>query len=771
MLRDVLPIAKKRKESAMAFNKKRKSELPIEQRKDIYFFVWIGLSMLVFYMYSILFQFYLWIQSESSAFDFGTMTYTRRIHFAPWNTVPEVLGNKISLIFGVIILCSVGMLMLRIYSQYMNKGYMDKERNFRYSEDGSYGTAGWADIKDITRDGIAVVNNCRHSKGYILGQMTPNGDKLIGINPEKTKGNNHIATFGASGTGKTVMFVKNYIIQAVKKKESVIVTDPKGELCEDTAQYLRDNGYIVKIFNLVDPRHGDSWNCLSEIKNDELRAQVFADTIIQNTSSGKGGGDPFWDTSEMNLLKALILRVHLGSDFPEEDKNMGTAYNLLIKATGEAALDALFDIRRMPRTEDGGLPPEAKSIAPYNIFKQAPDNTRGGIILGLGTRLQIFQNEIIRKITKYNDIDLTLPGRKPCAYFCIMSDQDATLNFLSSLFFSFLFIDLVRYADNNGGKCDVPVNFILDEFPNIGRITDFEKKISTVRSRGLNIIVIFQAISQLQNRYPNGVWSEILANCDTHLFLGCNDPDTAKFISDRAGDITIKVNSMRQQRTTRLSPIYRKGVAENFGEGRRKLLTQDEVLRMPNDECLIIFRGHKVLKAYKYPYWNNPESKKFIKKKIIDYRPIESITAKDIEEQRRIDFAGLDGYPSLEDIAHEQERLMDQVMVSAAIEATAEDNYIPSLDDHIAMYIQEKVSEDIAAYEPKTTPLATTVKQSGLVQAWSNEQKTPLSKTEDPFENVEMVDDAAFIFQATPKKSISPSKKTGDISNIGKRNN
>ena len=757
----------------MSLCRNANEDLPVTQRKSIYIIVWLVLSTILTYVYSLLVQGYLWMQNASSAFEFDSISYTAGFELAPWKTMPKAFGSWISLLFVAVILSMTGLFVLRIYAQYMNKGYVDKDRNFRYSEDGSYGTSGWADIREIIKDEIAIVNGYRSTKGYILGQMSPNGDKLISINPNKKKGNNHIATFGASGAGKSAMLVKNYIIQAAKKKESIIVTDPKGELCEDTAEYLRNNGYVVKIFNLVDPKHGDSWNCLSEIKNDELRAQVFADTIIQNTSSGKGGGDPFWDTSEMNLLKALILRVHLGSDFKEEDKNMGTVYNLLIKATGEAALDALFDIRRMPRTEDGGLPPEAKSIAPYNIFKQAPDNTRGGIILGLGTRLQIFQNDIICKITKFDDIDLTLPGRKPCAYFCIMSDQDSTLNFLSSLFFSFLFIDLVRYADNNGGKCDVPVNFLLDEFPNIGKISDFEKKISTVRSRGLNILVIFQAISQLQNRYPNGVWSEILANCDTHLFLGCNDPDTAKFISDRAGDITIKVNSIRQQRTSRLSPIYRSGVAENFGEGRRKLLTPDEVLRMPNDKCLIIFRGHKVLQAYKYPYWNNPESKKFIKKKIVDYRTIETVTKKDVEEQRKKDFAGLDGYPLISDIPVED--VKNKKEYNTTPENTSSDcldDFIPSLDDidlKISEYIAEESKEEIRKLEPKTTPLSTSIENQGLVQAWSMEKKNTEKSIKDPYENTTEIDDSVFSFQTKPKNRASSGKTTKDISAIGKR--
>ena len=775
----------------MARRERNNEGIPISQNKSIYIIFALFVFFLFTYILSLGFQGFVWVNRANSAFSFDSASlYYPEFHWLPWESIPTMLHYKLSWLLMFICFIMTALFTLNVYSQYMKKGYFDKERNFRYSEDGSYGTSGWAKIDEIIKDDIALVNNWKNTKGYILGQVTTKGDKIISINPKKMKGNNHIAIFGASGSGKSRAFARPYIIQAVEKKESLIVTDPKGELFEECAEFLRNNGYVVKIFNLVDPKYGDSWNCLNEIRNDELRAQVFADTIISNTASGKGG-DSFWDNSEMNLLKALILRVHLGREFTDDMKNMGTVYDLLIKSTGEAGLDAFFDIRRMPPMPDGSMPPEAKAIPSYNIFKQAPDNTRGGIILGLGTRLQIFQNEVIKTITKYDDIDLTLPGKKPCAYFCIMSDQDATLNFLSSLFFSFLFIDLVRYADNNGGRCDVPVNFVLDEFPNIGRIADFEKKISTVRSRGLNITVIFQAISQLQNRYPQGVWSEILANCDTHLFLGCNDPDTAKFISDRAGDVTIKVNSMRQSRRTRISPLYNDGVAENFGEGKRKLLTIDEVLRMPNNECLIIFRGHKVLKAFKYDYSNHPRAKEFVKKRIKSYRSIETVTAEMIAEQRKIDFAGLD-----EDVVDNESAV--ELSIDSLVDA--EEDLIPQLEDIEAFmndYISDEIAEEKAAYAPKGTPINNTV-ESNLAANWKQlraESQKPVNglieqnpmQTVQPnnkknivgdvYEGVEdkydfgIEEDDDEVFAQTPKTSSKKniSGKTNDVSKIGKR--
>ena len=550
--------------------------------------------------------------SDSGFFNDGNMFSDIAITFSPFANYAYLFSNQYALPLVLVLFFLISGFFVRFFSQFFGKGTKDKKRGFSFAKGGTYGTAGWMSQEELAD--VANVDSWKSAEGYILGQLDETCTKLINTKP-RGRLNNHVAVFGASGSGKTRGFVKSYIIQSVKRNESIILTDPKGELFQDTAQFFRDNGYVVKIFNLVNPEKSDSWNCLKEIKGSEIMAQVFADTVIKNTIIG-GKSDHFWDNSEMNLLKALILRVERGKDFKNfNQQNMGTVYDLLTKAVGEIGLDDLFNPRNLSDEEKCCL-------TPYNIFKQSAENVRGGIVLGLGTRIQVFQNEIIKKITAYDDIDLTLPGQRPCAYFCVMSDQDSTLNFLSSLFFSFLFIDLVRYADLNGGKCDVPVNFVLDEFPNIGQIVDFTKKLSTVRSRDINISIIFQAISQLQNRYPYGLWQEILGNCDTHLFLGCNDPDTAKFISDRAGEVTIKVSTSQVKRSTKLSPVIEKGYRESSGEGKRKLLTMDEVLRTPLNECLIFFRGQKALRAYKYYYDYHPHSKKFTPTYIKDYPSI-----------------------------------------------------------------------------------------------------------------------------------------------------
>lgn len=480
-------------------------------------------------------------------------------------------------------------------------GY-DKERNFHYSEKGTYGTAGYMNIDSMKK--LIEISDIYHTKGTILGILENN----IASIPPKTMFNKHIAVFGASGTMKSRAFVRNMIFQIVLRGESIILTDPKSELFEDMSVYLEENGYMVKVFNLVNPQNSDAWNCLGEIGQDEIMAQICADVIIKNTSNGKS--DHFWDMSELNLLKALILYVN--TEKPKVLRNIENVYKMIAELT-EKELDDRFNV----------LPKGHPAKSPYNIFKQAGEKVRGGVIIGLGVRLQVFQSKRICEMTSCNDIDLTLPGRKKCAYFCISSDQDSTFDFLASLFFSFLFIRLVRCADGKyeNGRLPIEVNFVLDEAPNIGEIPDFNKKISTVRGRNINVAIIFQNLAQLKNRYPNDVWQEIIGNCDTQISLGCTDEMTAKYLSDRAGEVTVAINSRSKQLNTWRISDYTPEYKETSSVGRRKLFTQDEILRMPLDEALIILRGQNVFKVKKFDYTLHPESKKLKKRKVFDYEP------------------------------------------------------------------------------------------------------------------------------------------------------
>lgn len=482
-------------------------------------------------------------------------------------------------------------------------------RGFTKSKTGTYGTAGWMTDKEMKS--VLETTTADKAKGVILGERK---GQLVCL-PEDTRLNRHTVIFGASGTMKSRAIVRNALFSAIRRGESVLISDPKSEMYNDTSELFRKNGYEVKVLNLVDPEHGDSWNCMSDLNGNSMMAQVLTNVIIGNTSSGKG--DHFWDNGEANLLKALVLYTEFDKSLPPEKKSLAYVYQLLTHST-DRTLSVMFE----------DLPDEHPAKAPYNLFSQSSDTVKSGIILGLGTRLQVLQNEAVKKLVSFSDIDLTAPGRHKCAYYIILSDQETSMAFLSSLFFSFLFIKLTRFADSSpDGRCPVPVNLILDEFNNIGRIggapdgSDFCRSLSVIRSRDIRVMLAVQSLGQLQNRYPNNLWAEIVGNCDIQLMLGCTDDVTAEYISERSGEMSIQINSSMTVKKTvavvQVIPQYR----EMQGHGRRKLLTPDEVLRLPHDELLVIIRGQNILKLNKFDYTRHPMSKELLKVSIMDYRP------------------------------------------------------------------------------------------------------------------------------------------------------
>lgn len=485
----------------------------------------------------------------------------------------------------------------------------DKDpRGFARSKSGAYGTATWMSDKELKS--VLQKSKPEDSEGVILGEYK---GEVVAL-PKDTKLNRNIAVIGAPGTMKSRAIIRNALLQALKLNESVVITDPKGEMYADTAELYRQNGYDVKVYNLIDPSHSDSWNCMSDLNGDTLLAQTLTNVIIGNTSSGKG--DRFWDNGEGNLLKALVL--YIDQDTKRDinlGKNLAEVYKLLTD-NNEHELIGKFEKLRTNHP----------AKAPFNLFMQSSDTVKSGIILGLGTRLQVLQNEAVKKISTKSDIDLTAPAKHKCAYYIMISDQDTTMAFMSSLFFSFLFIRLTRFADTCiDRKCPVPVNLILDEFNNVGRIggsedgSDFARSLSVCRSRDIRVMLAVQSLGQLQNRYPNNLWSEILGNCDVQLMLGCTDDITAEYVSARSGDMSIQVDTTMTMRKTiaiaQVIPEYR----HQEGQGKRRLLTRDEVLRLPNDELLCIIRGNNILKLKKWDYTNHPLATQIVKTSVYDY--------------------------------------------------------------------------------------------------------------------------------------------------------
>ena len=298
---------------------------------------------------------------------------------------------------SMLLIIVIAAVIFGVYTIYDRFGSKDKDpRGFKKSKLGTYGTASMMTEKEMKQ--VLEVSTMETAEGTILGMYKGNTVCM----PKDTPFNRHIAVFGASGTMKSRAVVRNALFQALKNSESVVVTDPKGELYADTAELYRTNGYEVKVLNLVNPEHGDSWNCMADLGGDTLMAQVLTNVIIGNTSGGKG--DHFWDNGEGNLLKALVLYVDQDRGRAPEEKNLPAVYQFLTQHT-VGQLTAIFD----------KLPSEHPAKAPYNLFAQASDTVRSGIVLGLGTRLQVLQNRAVQHITTHSDIDITAPGKHKCA--------------------------------------------------------------------------------------------------------------------------------------------------------------------------------------------------------------------------------------------------------------------------------------------------------------------------------------------------------------------
>ncbi|MGH2331185.1 VirD4-like conjugal transfer protein, CD1115 family [Thermoanaerobacter mathranii] len=501
-------------------------------------------------------------------------------------TEPGVLGEWLIITVLSAVLLAALIFMLK-EAEYEQKGV-------KYlKEDGTHGTSGWMTEKEAHR--IKVFNRkilgIGINRGLIFGTL--NG-KEVTLHPDAPL-NRNVAIFGSPGSMKSVAYVRTNILQLAQEGQSMVITDPKGELFKDMAQFLRDRGYNVKLFNLVNMAYSDRWNPLDVIA-DDIDAQTFADVIIANTKvAATKSGDPFWDRAEQNLLKALALYV--AKEYPPNERNLASVYSLLAHPEPRK-IDMIFK----------SLPKDHPAKMPYNIYSQASETVRTGVVIGLGTRLQVFQNKLVQKLTEVSDIDLELPGKEKCAYFCIISDMDSTFDFLAGLFFSFLFLKLIRYADMYGknGQCNPHVYFLLDEFPNIGAIPDFTKKLATMRSRGVHSSIVFQNIAQLKNRYPNDAWQEIIGSCDSKLFLGCTDTATAEFVSALLGTATVESKSRTKE--AGFEGIFDFGRVTTSVQ-KRNLLNPDEIIRFDPEKAILILRGQKPLQIKKMPYTLHPLAK------------------------------------------------------------------------------------------------------------------------------------------------------------------
>ena len=394
-----------------------------------------------------------------------------------------------------------------------------------------------------------------------------------------------------SGSGKSASYS---IPNAHQCLGSYVFTDPKGELYDRTAGYLKEHGYDIKVLNLVRPQYSDGYNPLMHISS-ELDVDVIANTIVKGQKTDSGS-DPYWDDMAEMLLKALIY--YLIATRPEEEQNLSSCAELVRAANKNGGSNLLSDLMSQ-------LPYDHPARMYYKSIEIAPEKTYGSILSSLQSKLGKFDSKDIAELTSTDTINFEEIGSKKTAVYVISSDTHTAYDFLLTIFFSQMIQQLYDYADQNGGRLKERTYFILDEFANIGKIPDFDKKISTSRSRGISFSVILQNIDQLEAVYEKS-YETIMGNCDTHVFLGSNSFKTVEYFSKQLGEKTIDRNSISINKDKQ---NHKTGKSVSDQIMARALMTPDELRRLDNDLCIIFEKGLKPVKANKFYYFKHPMAK------------------------------------------------------------------------------------------------------------------------------------------------------------------
>ena len=402
-----------------------------------------------------------------------------------------------------------------------------------------------------------------------------------------------------SGAGKSATYSKPNAYQMLG---SYVFTDPKGELYDDTSGYLKSHGYNIKVLNLVNPANSDGYNPLAHI-NSELDVDVIANTVVKGQKSEGGSSDPYWDDMAEMLLKALIY--YLLAKRPPEEQNLASCAEMVRAANHSGGGNLLTEMM-------SELPYDHPARMYYKSIEIAPEKTYGSILSSLQSKLGKFDSREIAEVTSTDTINFEEIANEKTALYVISSDTHTAYDFLLTIFFSQLIQQLYDHADKNGGKLKIPCFFILDEFANIGKIPDFDKKISTSRSRKISFSVILQNLDQLEAIYEKS-HETIVGNCDTHVFLGSNSFKTVEYFSKELGEKTIKrkSNSINRDKSGKKT-----GKSESEQIMARALMTPDELRRMDNDLCIIFEKGLKPIKAHKFWYFKTPMIKEMNKVKL-----------------------------------------------------------------------------------------------------------------------------------------------------------
>lgn len=456
--------------------------------------------------------------------------------------------------------------------------YESQKRNYRRGVE--HGSAKWGNVSEIGR---------RYCEKQYTQNLLLTQHFRMGLDGYKHKRNLNVLVVGGSGAGKSRTYAIPNIMQC---NCSMVITDPKAELLRKTGGVLERNGYEVRVFDLINLETSWCYNPFAYVRDDKDVLKLINNLIRNTTPKGAQSSDPFWEKSETALLQALML--YLLHEAPPEEQNFPMIMEMLgsaqVKEDDEdyqSPLDILFERLEM-------RDPESIAVKQYAIYKQAAGKTAKSILISVGVRLAAFNLKQIANLTCTDELDLYSIGEKKVALFCCIPDADTSMNYLVGMIYSNLFQTLYYVADRKyGGRLPIPVHCIMDEWPNVALPDDFDKILATMRSRGISCSIIIQNIAQMKALFKDS-YESLIGNCDEFLYLGGNEKEGHKYVSELLGKETLDTNTYGQ--TKGRSGSY----SVNYQQTGRELLTPDEIRLLDNRKAILFIRGERPIMDDKY---------------------------------------------------------------------------------------------------------------------------------------------------------------------------
>ena len=467
--------------------------------------------------------------------------------------------------------------------------YMKGKNAKKYRHNVEYGSARWGTHADIE-----PFLDADFANNVLLSQTERITMNSRPSEPKYAR-NKNVLVVGGSGSGKTRFFIKPNLLQM---HSSYCVTDPKGTIVNEVGAALQKNGYEIKIFNTINFKKSMHYNPFAYVHSEKDILKLVT-TLIANTKGEGKGGDEFWEKAEKLLYSALIGYIHY--EAPEEEQNFTTLLEMInameVREDDEEfknPVDLMFD-------ELAGRDPDHFAVRQYAKYKLAAGKTAKSILVSCGARLAPFDIRELREITAYDELELDMLGDRKTALFLIMSDTDATFNFLISMVYTQLFNLLCEKADDvYGGRLPIHVRCLIDEMANIGQIPNLEKLMATIRSREISAALVLQAKSQLKAIYKDNA-DTIIGNCDSQIFLGGSEQTTLKDLNATLGKETIDMYNTGETR----------GQSQSYNLNYQKLghdlMSIDELAVMDGAKCIVQIRGVRPFLSDKYDLTKHPK--------------------------------------------------------------------------------------------------------------------------------------------------------------------